>query len=69
MDFSQLIPLHFHTIERLIVKYLPHPFRVSSEDLVLLGSIGRSQALADAIRHIARSKELDKTKFKEALLE
>ena len=53
----------------MIVKHLPHPFRVSSEDLVVLGSIGRSQALADAIRCIARSKELDKTKFKEALLE
>ena len=69
MDFSQLIPLHFHTIERLIVKYLPHPFRVSSEDLVLLGSIGRSQALADAIGCIAGFRELDKTQFQEALLE
>ena len=69
MDFSQLIPLHFHTIERLIVKYLPHPFRVSSEDLVLLGSIGRSHALADAIGHIVGSGELDKTQYCEALLE
>ena len=44
-------------------KHLPHPFRVSSEVLVLLGNIGRSQALADAIRHIAGSRELDKTRL------
>jgi len=42
---------------------------VSSEDLVLLGSIGRSQDLADAIGWIAGSGELDKTWFQEALLE
>ena len=36
---------------------------------MLLGSIGRSQALADAIRHIAGFGELDKTWFREALLE
>ena len=36
---------------------------------MLLGSIGRSQALADAIGHIVRSRELDKTRFREALLE
>ena len=36
---------------------------------MLLGSIGRSQALADAIRGIAGSKELDKTRFRETLLE
>ena len=41
--FPQLLPLHFHTIERLIAKHLPHPFRVFSEVLVLLGSIRRSQ--------------------------
>ena len=41
---------------------------MSSGVLVLLGSIGRSQALADAIRRIARSGELDKTRFREALL-
>ena len=44
-------------------------FRVSSEVLVLLGSIGRSQALADAIGRIAGSGKLDKTWFREALLE
>ena len=42
---------------------------MSSEDLVLLGSIGRSQALADAIKRIGGSGELDKTQFREALLE
>ena len=42
---------------------------MSSEVLVLLGSIGRSQALANAIRHIAGFRELDKTWFREALLE
>ena len=42
---------------------------MSSEDLVLLGSIGRSQALADAIGCIVGSEELDKTWFQEALLE
>ena len=50
-------------------KHLPHPFRVFSEVLVLLGSIGRSQALVDAIGCIAESGELDKTWFREALLE
>ena len=43
VDFSQLLPLHFHTFERLIAQTLTHPFRVFSEVLVLLGSIGRSQ--------------------------
>ena len=42
---------------------------MSSEVLVLLGSIGRSQALADAIEQIAGSEKLDKTRFREALLE
>ena len=42
---------------------------MSSEVLVLLESIGRSQALADAIGHIAGSRELEKTRFQEALLE
>ena len=41
---------------------------MSSEVLVLLGSIGRSPALADAIRRIAGSGELDKTHFREVLL-
>ena len=36
---------------------------------MLLRSIGRSQALADAIRHIAESGKLDKTWFREALLQ
>ena len=36
---------------------------------MLLGSIGRSQALADAIRRIARFGELDKIRFREVLLE
>ena len=43
-------------------------FRVSSEVLVLLGSIGKSEALAVAIGHIAGSGELDNTRFWEALL-
>ena len=42
---------------------------MSSEVLVLLGSIGRSQALADAIGHIEGSDNLDKTRFQEGLLE
>ena len=42
---------------------------MSSEVLVLLGSIGRSQASADAIGHIAGSGEPNKTWFREALLE
>ena len=42
---------------------------MSSEVLILLGSIGRGQALADAIGRIAESGELDKTRFREALLE
>ena len=33
---------------------------MSSEDLVLLGSIGRSQTLTDAIGRIAESEELDR---------
>ena len=69
MDFPQLLPLHFYTIERLIVKHLLHSFRVLSEILVLLGSMGRSQALADAIGRIVGSGELDKTQFQEELLE
>ena len=36
---------------------------------MLLGSIGRSQVLADAIGRITGSGELDKTRFREALLE
>ena len=40
-----------------------------SEVLVLLGSIRRSQALADAIERIAGSVKLDTTRFREALLE
>ena len=40
-----------------------------SEVLVLLRSIESSQALADAIGCIAGSRELDKTRFQEALLE
>ena len=36
---------------------------------MLLGSIGRSQALVDAIGRIVRFGELDKTWFREALLE
>ena len=36
---------------------------------MLLESIGRSQALTDAIRRIVRSEEQDKTRFREALLE
>jgi len=36
---------------------------------MLLGSIGSSQVLADAIGRIAGSGELDKTRFREALLE
>ena len=47
----------------------PHPFKVSNDVLVLLGSIGRSQVLADTIKRIAGSRELDKTRFWEALLE
>ena len=47
-------------------KHLPHPFRVFSEVLGLLGSIGRSQALANAIGRIAGSRELDKTRFQKA---
>ena len=35
---------------------------------MLLGSIGRSQALADAIGCIVGSGELDKTQFREVLL-
>ena len=69
MDFPQLLPLNFHTLERLIAQTLTHPFKVSSEVLVLLGSIGISQALADAIGRIMGSGELDKTRFREALLE
>ena len=42
---------------------------MSSEVLVLLGSIGRGQALAEAIGRIAGSGELDKTQFREVLLE
>ena len=42
---------------------------MSSEDLVLLGSIGRSQVLADAIGWFAGSGELDNTWFRKALLE
>ena len=44
-------------------------FRVSSEVLVLLGSIERSQTLVDAIGRIAALGELDKTRFREVLLE
>ena len=69
VEFPHLLPLHFHTIERLIAQTLTHPFKVSSEDLVLLGSIGRSQDLTDAIGWIVGSGELDKTWFQEALLE
>ena len=43
VDFPQLLPLYFHTSERLIAQTLTHPFRAFSEVLVLLGSIGRSQ--------------------------
>ena len=50
-------------------KHLPHPFRVFSEVLVLLGSIRRSQTFADVIERIAGSGELDKIRFREALLE
>ena len=50
-------------------KHLPHHFRVSSEVLVLLGSIERSQALADAMRNIAGSGELNKIRLWETLLE
>ena len=42
---------------------------MSSEILVLLGSIEKSQALADAIGRIARFGKLDKTRFREVLLE
>ena len=35
---------------------------------MLLRSIGRSQALADAIVRIVGSEELDKTRFRGALL-
>ena len=41
--FPQLLPLNFHIIERLIAQTFTTPFRVSSEILVLLGSIRRSQ--------------------------
>ena len=40
VEFLNLLPLHFHTIEP---KHLPHLLRVSSEVLVLWGNIGRSQ--------------------------
>ena len=50
-------------------KHLPHPFWMSSEVLVLLGSIERSQVLADAIGCIVVFGELNKTQFQEALLE
>ena len=36
---------------------------MSSEVLVLLGSIGRSQVLEDAIERIAGFREIDKTRF------
>ena len=36
---------------------------------MLLGSIGRSHALADVIGRIAGFGELDKTRFRETLLE
>ena len=49
-------------------KHLPHHFRVSSEVLVLLESIERSQVLANAIGRIAGSEKLDKTWFWETLL-
>ena len=52
-----------------VVTFFCSAFRVFSEVLVLLGSIGRSQALADAIGCIAGFEELDKTQFREALLE
>ena len=39
-----------------------------SKVLVLLGSIGRSQALGDAIGRITGSRELDKTKVRRNLI-
>jgi len=42
---------------------------MSSEVLVLLGSIGRSQTLVDAIGRIAEFGKLDKTWFREALMD
>ena len=42
---------------------------MSSEVLVLLGSIERSQTLVDAIGRIAALGEVDKTRFREVLLE
>ena len=42
---------------------------MSSEVLVLQGSIGKSQALVDAIGRIAGLGELDKIWFREVLLE
>ena len=42
---------------------------MSSKISVLLGSIGRSQALVDVIGRITGSRKLDKTRFREVLLE
>ena len=42
---------------------------MSSEVLVLLGNIERRQTLVDAIGRIAGLEELDKTRFREVLLE
>ena len=57
------------TLRGWLPKHLSHHFKVSSEVLVLLGSIERSQALVDAIGRIAGSEKLDKTRFWETLLE
>ena len=62
---TSLFPYHwevdssntYHTLSKYLVRFL-----------VLLGSIWRSQALADVIGRIARFRELDKTRFWEALL-
>ena len=70
MEFSHLLPLNFHTIERLIAQTLTTPFQSVKWSF---GAAG--EALEEAkdgkynMELVAGSGELDKTRFREALLE
>ena len=67
--FPKLLPLHFHNIERLIAQTLTTPFLSVKWAFGVARKHWKKPRMADATWSLLRDPELDKTRFREALLE
>ena len=65
--FPQLLPLYFHIIERLITQTLTTPCLSVKWEFGVAGKHWKKPRMADAL--VVGSGELDKTRFRVALLE